>query len=335
MNTRGSVRFLCLCVLGGSVSQASQEPPGCPEIRFQEPASLRERVVIEQVEGEVVVVMPATHPAQFAHVGDMCLALFRARSKTQVATVATEKEGAFRFDDPGVGDYVLIGKENASGGKGRRLRPLLVPLRVLAPATRAPQRGLALRVSLEGDKPPAATAIIGDVQLRRQLLERLKIDQGVRTEQIRQDITKPRPELEERMKSIDAETDVWLKEIVREHGWPGSDLVGLDGASAASTMLMHVPPETQNHMLPLVEAAFKGGAVTGSTYAMLFDHLRVAAGQPQRYGTVAKPITADRQVVFFPIEDEASVDARRKEMGLSSLAEYRELMKQLYLPEKK
>lgn len=335
METRGSVRFfLCACLLGTPAVHASQGPERCSEIRFAQPAASAERLVVEQVEGEALAV-PAAHPERLGHVGDLCLALFRERSKALVATVVTDRNGTFRFDDPGVGDYVLVGKESAPAGKARPLGPLLVPLRVLAPATRAPQRGLALRVSLEGGKPSAANGIIGDVQLRRELLERLKIDQAIRMKRIRQDITKPQPELLEQMKSIDAETDAWLKEVVRERGWPGSDLVGLDGASAASTMLMHVPAETQNQMLPRVEAAFKRGAVTGTTYAMLFDHVRVASGQPQRYGTVAKPMTADKQVVFFPIEDEATVDARRAEMGLQPLAEYRELMKQMYLPEKK
>lgn len=329
MKTRVAIRSLCLCLLLGAVARASQEPERCPDIVFEEPAASGERVVVEQVEGEALAA-PSAHPEQVGHVHGMCLALFRQRSKARVATAVTGDDGAFRFDDPGVGDYVLIGR-----GSQRPLGTLRVPLRVLAPATRAPQRGLVLHASLDGDESAVQAGVIQDIQLRRQLLERLKIDQAIRMERIRQDVTKPAPELLVRMKSIDAETDVWLKEVVSAHGWPGTDLVGLDGASAASTMLMHVPPETQNQMLPLVEAAFRRGAVKGSTYAMLFDHVRVAAGQPQRYGTVARSMTSDRKVVFFPIEDEVNVDARRAGMGLPPLAEYRELMKRMYLPEKK
>ena len=43
----------------------------------------------------------------------------------------------------------------------------------------------------------------------------------------------------------------------------------------------------------------------------------------------------DGEVVFFPIEDEATVDARRAEMGMPPLAEHRELMKRMYLPNRK
>jgi len=39
--------------------------------------------------------------------------------------------------------------------------------------------------------------------------------------------------------------------------------------------------------------------------------------------------------VLYPIEDEANVDKRRAEVGLSPLAEYREGLKQMYYPRSK
>jgi hypothetical protein len=38
------------------------------------------------------------------------------------------------------------------------------------------------------------------------------------------------------------------------------------------------------------------------------------------------------QPILEPIEDEANVDKRRAEVGLSTLAEYRELLKRIYFP---
>jgi hypothetical protein len=38
------------------------------------------------------------------------------------------------------------------------------------------------------------------------------------------------------------------------------------------------------------------------------------------------------QPILEPIEDEANVDKRRAEVGLSPLAEYRELLKRIYFP---
>ena len=313
-----------LALSGGGFAHAQEH---CPAIQFDPGAAQPERLTVERIEGEGLAA-PAAHPERVGHAGNICLALFREPSRAQVASAVTERDGAFRFEDPGTGDYVLIARPMHG-----ELASVRVPLHVVA--VTAAQRGLFIRVNVDGSGTPGSAGIIQDAQLRRQLLDRVKVDQDIRMEIIRKDITKRSPELDERMKSIDAETDVMLRKIVGKQGWPGTDLAGLDGASAASTMLMHVPPVTQKQMLPLVEAAFRRGTVSGATYAMLFDHVRIADGQPQRYGTVAKPFTAEREVVFFPIEDEATVDARRAQMGLPPLAEYRELMKEMYLSQKK
>jgi len=42
----------------------------------------------------------------------------------------------------------------------------------------------------------------------------------------------------------------------------------------------------------------------------------------------------DGELTFEPIEDEASVDARRAEAGLPPPAEYREQLERMYLPER-
>jgi hypothetical protein len=140
------------------------------------------------------------------------------------------------------------------------------------------------------------------------------------------------PELERRMADIDSRNDVRLREIVRQFGWPARDLVGVDGGEAALTLVMHMPPATQQAMLPLVEAAYRVGTVPGTSYANLVDHVLVDEGKPQVFGTVAEPFKADGEVVFKPIEDEAHVDERRAEIGLMPLAEYREMLRRLYFP---
>jgi hypothetical protein len=164
------------------------------------------------------------------------------------------------------------------------------------------------------------------------LIEMLKIDQAVRMEMIAEGMEDVAPELQDRMNKVDAETEARLAAIMREHGWPGLDMVGLEGTAAASAMLQHVGPEMRKKALPLVETAFSAGNVMGPHYAGLVDKVRLSEGRPQLYGTVAEPFTRAGEVVFQPIEDEAGVESRRAAVGLMPLAEYRELMKQMYFP---
>lgn len=89
--------------------------------------------------------------------------------------------------------------------------------------------------------------------------------------------------------------------------------------------------------MPLVEKAYKSGSLSGQSYALLLDRVLVGEGKPQVYGTQTKRIEEwkGREPALEPIEDEANVDQRRAEVGLTPLAEYMELLKQLYFPQDK
>jgi hypothetical protein len=137
-----------------------------------------------------------------------------------------------------------------------------------------------------------------------------------------------------RMNLIDSKNDSRIREIVRQYGWPGPDLVGPDGTSAASLIVQHAPYELQKQMFPLVEAGYRAGTVRGGDYALLLDRILVHEGKPQVYGSQAKPFGRNGEVVLAPIEDEAHVDQRRAEVGLPPLAEYREMLKKFYFPPK-
>ena len=125
-----------------------------------------------------------------------------------------------------------------------------------------------------------------------------------------------------------------MKEIVKKHGWPKPELVGPDGVQAAFLIVQHAEHEFQKEMLPHVKKAFQDGAIPGQSYALLLDRVLVGDGKPQVYGTQAKSIQEwdGETPTLQPIEDEANVDKRRAEVGLSPLAEYRELLKQVYFP---
>src|SRR5688572_6085906 len=61
--------------------------------------------------------------------------------------------------------------------------------------------------------------------LRKELLERRERDQAIRNEVIKSGAERPDQKLSQAMRQIDRENTERMKEIVREHGWPGPELV--------------------------------------------------------------------------------------------------------------
>ena len=173
--------------------------------------------------------------------------------------------------------------------------------------------------------------------LRRDLLERVGQDQAIRGELIKKGIEHPDKAVLARMQAIDDSNTKRMRAIVRQHGWPGPELVGKDGTEAAFLLVQHSNLAFQKEMLPLVQNAYRSGKLSGQSYALLLDRVLVGEGKPQVYGTQAKRIEEwkGKEPVLEPIEDEANVDKRRAEVGLSPLAEYIELLKRLYFLQNK
>ena len=156
---------------------------------------------------------------------------------------------------------------------------------------------------------------IADPELRRELLALVEKDQAARSA-----ITSPTDTANiELMREVDRSSTARMKEAVAKHGWPGKSIVGVDGANAAWLLVQHADADLafQKECLGKMEPLVKTGEVTGKDYAYLFDRVAVAEGRAQRYGT---QLSGDD---FAPIEDPANVDARRKSVGLPTLAEYK------------
>ena len=120
----------------------------------------------------------------------------------------------------------------------------------------------------------------------------------------------------------DAENLARLREMVSEHGWPGQSMVGRDGAIAAFLILQHADHETQVEYLPLVKTAVDSGEVQRRHFALLQDRVLVGEDKPQIYGTQLYWDDTTGKCELFPIDDEAEVDSRRRELGMVPLAEY-------------
>jgi hypothetical protein len=114
-----------------------------------------------------------------------------------------------------------------------------------------------------------------------------------------------------------------LAEILDEHGWPGWDLVGRKGSTAAWVVAQHadLDPALQERALALLEEAVAAGDASHGDLAYLTDRVAVARGEEQTYGTQIR-CDGTEAVPATPIADEARVEERRAEAGLDPLRGY-------------
>jgi len=182
---------------------------------------------------------------------------------------------------------------------------------------------------------PAIAQDVAEPALRAELLERLDAEQGVRMRLIAAGIAEPDPALLAEMDSIDTANLARVVEIVDADGWPTPEAVGADGVNAAFLIVQHADLGTQERMLPLVEAAYEAGDLPGQSYALLLDRVRVRRGEPQVYGTQTTPPGEweDGTPGILPTVDDATLDARRAEVGLPPIAEYIQMVKAMYQPD--
>lgn len=175
-------------------------------------------------------------------------------------------------------------------------------------------------------------------ELAKELLRRQELDQRLRR-LLEAAMSKARPGEPgvriadvpgaENLGNVDQENTEFMKQTIEKHGWPGKSLVGEEAAAAAWLLVQHADhdPEFQAKSLDLVKEAFKKGDVTGQQVAYLTDRVLLKQGKKQVYGTQFVGNGPDAKPA--PIEDEANVDARRKEVGLPPLEEYAKLIRGL------
>jgi hypothetical protein len=183
--------------------------------------------------------------------------------------------------------------------------------------------------------PPSTTSRYIASDLRAELFAMVEKDQAVRRELIAAGADRPSQALLEKVVFIDEANTARIREIVSEHGWPEAAMVGSDGCHAAFIIVQHADMATQEEMLPLVEASFRAGDLTGECFALLKDRVLMKRGEPQLFGTQILSFDQwkDGQPAVHPIADEEHVDERRAELGMPPLAEYLEMVKSVYFPE--
>lgn len=133
------------------------------------------------------------------------------------------------------------------------------------------------------------------------------------------------------MRSVHERNNRRIQEIVVEHGWPGTSMVGEAGANAAWFLVQHavLEPEFQEQCVELLAASVKAGEASGYHLAMLHDRVLIRQGQPQIYGSQHE-IDEQGRMRPLPIANPGGVDERRKAVGLEPLAERTQFLQQDY-----
>jgi hypothetical protein len=135
----------------------------------------------------------------------------------------------------------------------------------------------------------------------------------------------------EKWHAVDRKNQARMKEILKAHGWPGANLVGMKGSGAAWLLVQHAPSSFIKECLPLMKEAADRGELDWGLVALSIDRDLVNDGKKQIYGSQFKR-NEKGEWEPYPIEDEAHVDERRSRVGLGSLAQYRKDLIRAYSP---
>jgi bacterioferritin (cytochrome b1) len=122
------------------------------------------------------------------------------------------------------------------------------------------------------------------------------------------------------MNDTDAVHSNRLSQIIDKYGWPTKSEFGSQVAEYSFLIIQHANAATQKKYFPHLETAAKQGEASMQNVAMMKDRMLMREGKPQLYGT--QIVGMNNIMMVYPIEDEANVDKRRKEMGLGPLDEY-------------
>ncbi len=105
--------------------------------------------------------------------------------------------------------------------------------------------------------------------------------------------------------------------------WPGYALVGADGSRAAWLVTQRAIEDVglQKRCLEALEGAVAYGDADPVHLAYLLDRVRMADGRDQLYGS--QFVLDERgDLVPWPVDDPAAVDARRLRLGLPKFTEH-------------
>ena len=126
-----------------------------------------------------------------------------------------------------------------------------------------------------------------------------------------------------RMAAVHDANAARLREIIREHGWPTTRLVGVDGAKAAWRIAQHSinHPDFMRECRTLIETARDRGEIPREQFAYIDDRIRAFEGRPQLFGTQWHESVDGLEP--YPVDDWNAVNQRRRDLALPPLEELR------------
>jgi len=122
--------------------------------------------------------------------------------------------------------------------------------------------------------------------------------------------------------TIDRALSALLIDLIQAHGWPTVETAG-QGFPSPVPMLIHMPMEEMNRILPILREEVLAGRMPPSPYAMIYDRKQQHDAKPQLYG---KSIAFDfeTQSTLPPaIVDIDATNRARAEIGMEPLTDYR------------
>lgn len=122
--------------------------------------------------------------------------------------------------------------------------------------------------------------------------------------------------------NYDSINTIKVTQILDEHGWLGSDVIGGKGNSALFLVIQHADLDIQLKYLPMMREAVEKGNARASSLALLEDRVSLRQGNLQIYGSQIGYDEESGESYVLPLEDPDQVDERRAQMGLGPLAEY-------------
>lgn len=192
----------------------------------------------------------------------------------------------------------------------------------LVPIDGVPEELLLDPVPVAGSPPldPRRMAAV-----REEVLRRGRTDQAVRQGGIEMTDEAARV-----MVRADEDNTRWLRETIAEVGWIDTERFGRSAAQAAFLLAQHSPDlRLRRAAVAPLEEEMRQDPTWAEDFALLFDRLQLDLAREQRYGTQVGRSEGGAWTVL-PLEDPASVDARREAIGLPALEVYLEGLRGFY-----
>ena len=122
---------------------------------------------------------------------------------------------------------------------------------------------------------------------------------------------------------IDETSTAYMKKVLDEYDWVDIQRFGQKISNHAWLVVQHADrdPAFQALALKRMQPYLETNGVSKSNYAYLFDRVAVNHDRKQRYGTQPIWECTDTGLVLAPLENPASVNERRAEMGMGPVEE--------------